>query len=87
MEPNFQPRAIQMKSITLKIEGMHCGGCADTIKGLVEKKPGVHAVAVSFENGEARILYDPQAVGEDQLIAVIQEPGFRVSGRDEASGG
>lgn len=71
-----------MKTTTLKITGMHCSGCANTIKALVEKQPGVQMVTVSFEEGQARILYDPKALGEDRLVAVVQQPGFRVVGRE-----
>jgi copper chaperone len=67
-----------MKTAAFKIEGMHCNGCADTIKALIEREPGVQMVAVSFEESRARILYDPRAVGEDRLVAVVQQPGFRV---------
>jgi copper chaperone CopZ len=70
-----------MKTTTFKIEGMNCGGCAETIKTLVEKQPGVQMATVSFDEGQARILYDPQAIGDDRLVAVIQEPGFKVVGR------
>ena len=70
-----------MKSVTLKIEGMHCNGCANTIRALVEREPGVQMATVSFDAGEARILYDAQTVAEDRLIAVVQTPGFRVVGR------
>lgn len=70
-----------MKTATLKIEGMHCNGCANTIKALVEREPGVQIVTVSFDEGQARILYDPQAIGEERLVAVVQQPGFRVVGR------
>ncbi|WP_244437867.1 MULTISPECIES: heavy-metal-associated domain-containing protein [unclassified Mesorhizobium] len=70
-----------MKTTTFKIEGMNCDGCANTIKTLVESEPGVQMATVSFEEGQARILYDPQSTGEDRLVAVIQKPGFRVAGR------
>ena len=71
-----------MKTATLKIEGMNCNGCANTIKALVERQPGVQMVTVSYDEGQARILYDPQAVDEDRLVAVVQQPGFRVVGRE-----
>jgi len=71
-----------MKTATLKIEGMHCDGCANTIKALVERQPGVQMATVSFAEGQARILYDPRAIGEDRLVAVVQQPGFRVVGRE-----
>ena len=70
-----------MKTTTFKIEGMHCDGCALTVKTLVEKEPGVKAATVSFKNSEARVLYDPQATNEDRLAATIERPGYRVVGR------
>jgi copper chaperone CopZ len=33
---------------------------------------------VSFDEGQARILYDPQSIGEDRLVDVVQDRGFRV---------
>ncbi len=71
-----------MKSVTLTIKGMHCDGCAQTIKGLIEREAGVRTAAVSFEGGEARILYDPAAVTEDRLVAAIEKPGYRVVARE-----
>ena len=70
-----------MKTAIFQIEGMNCDACANTIKCLVEKEPGVRMVAVSFGEREARVLYDPQAVGEERLVEAIQKPGFRVVGR------
>ncbi len=70
-----------MKSLILEIQGMHCDGCAETIKALVMREPGVKSVAVTFTGGEARILYDPAATSEDRLIAAVERPGFRVVGR------
>jgi copper chaperone CopZ len=70
-----------MKAATFTIEGMHCDGCASTIKTLVETQPGVRMAAVSFADRQARILYEPEAIDEDDLVATIQKPGFRVVGR------
>jgi copper chaperone CopZ len=70
-----------VKSVTFKVQGMHCDGCANTIKALVERAPGVKSVAVSFEAGEARVLYDPAATSEDTLVALVERPGYRVTSR------
>ncbi len=67
-----------MKTAILKIEGMHCDGCATTVKTVLEREPGVQMAAVSFAEGQARVLYDPQATVEDSLVAAIEKPGFRV---------
>jgi copper chaperone CopZ len=74
-------KEIVMKTAIFKIEGMHCDGCANTIETLVGKEPGVRLVSVSFAECQARVLYDPQAVGEERLVKAIQKPGFRVVGR------
>lgn len=70
-----------MKSVTLKIDGMHCDGCANTVKAVVQREPGVKTVTVTFEGGEARILYDPTTTDEERLIAAVERPGYRVTSR------
>jgi len=71
-----------MKTTIFKIEGMNCDGCAETIQSLIEKEPGVRMASVSFNDGMARVLYDPQSVQEGRLVDLIQKPGFRVIGRE-----
>lgn len=76
-----------MKTAVFKIEGMNCDACADTIKSLVEKQPGVRMASVSFSDQLARVLYDPQAVAEDRLVDAIQKPGFKVVAREATDEG
>ena len=76
-----------MKTAVFRIEGMNCDACANTIKNLVEKEPGVRMASVSFTDRQARVLYDPQAIQEDRLVAAIQKQGFRVVGREAAGEG
>lgn len=68
-----------MKSITLKVDGMRCEGCAATLQTLLGTEVGVQGVTVSHERGEARILFDPNKTTTEQLIAVAERPGFDVS--------
>jgi DNA-binding transcriptional MerR regulator/copper chaperone CopZ len=70
-----------MKTAEFRISGMHCGGCASTIKAVVERQPGVQAADVSYDQGHARILYDPQSIAEDRLAAAIEKIGYRVTAR------
>jgi copper chaperone len=70
-----------VNTLTLQIEGMHCDGCAAAIKAVVEREPGVKAASVSFKDGEARILYDPEATSAAQLVAAVGRLGYRVTGR------
>lgn len=70
-----------MKSVTLKVEGLRCDGCADRVRTRVSAEPGVKNTDVSFEQAQARVLFDPQATDEDRLVGVIQELGYRVVDR------
>ena len=86
---NAQATEHHMKATIFKIEGMNCDACANTIRSLVEKEPGVRMASVSFNDRQARVLYDPKFVEEERLVDAIQKPGFRVVGREavgEASG-
>jgi len=67
-----------MKSVILKIQGMHCDGCAQTIKSLVEREPGVKSAIVSFTSNEARVLYDPASTDEQRLVTAVEKAGFHV---------
>ena len=69
-----------MKTATFTIEGMHCDGCASTIKTLLDRQPSEQMATVSFAERQARVLYDPNAIDEDRLVAAIEKPGFRVAG-------
>lgn len=73
-----------MNTVTLQIEGMHCDGCAATIKAVVEREPGVKAATVTFKDNEARILYDPQATSAGRLVAAVGRLGYRVTGRSRS---
>jgi len=75
------PKGRNVKTATFKIDGMHCDGCARTIEALVSTEPGVRKATVSFKAQEARILFDPQALGEDQLAAAIRKAGYSVASR------
>ena len=60
---------------TLKIDGMHCDGCAARIQSLLSTQPGVREASVSFVDGAARLIFYPQAITEDRLIELA---GFSV---------
>ena len=68
-----------MKTVFLQIQGMHCDGCAETIKALLAVEAGVKASSASFKEGCARVLYDPEVVDERKLVAAIEKGGYKVS--------
>ena len=71
-----------MLSVKLRVAGMHCEGCAKTIKTLLDKEPGVQTSDVSYDDGCAQVLYDPGTTSEDRLVGVIEQAGFEIRGRE-----
>lgn len=68
-----------MKTMIFAVEGMHCDGCAATVRSLLEREPGVKAAQVSHADGNARVLFDPDLIDPSRLIATIERPGYRVT--------
>ena len=64
-----------MKTITLNIEGMHCGGCVKSVTRVLTELDGVQSADVQLE-GKANITFDANRVNVAQLIEVIEDAGF-----------
>ena len=65
-----------MSSITMKISGMNCDGCASRITKVLEKEPGVHKASVSYSTGTAEIRFNERSLNEQRLVGVIERAGF-----------
>jgi copper chaperone len=72
-----------MDLAVFKVDGMHCEGCADRIRTLLGKEPGVRAAVVSFAEGSAEVRYNPHTVSEAGLREIIETGGFHVRERPE----
>lgn len=68
-----------MATATLKLEGMRCEGCADRIRRLLGREPGVREARVSFEHSEAQVRYNPQRVATRRLVEIVEAAGFGAS--------
>lgn len=64
-----------MKTITLNIKGMHCGGCVKSVTRVLTELDGVQSADVQLE-GKANITFDENRVNVAQLIEVIEDAGF-----------
>src|SRR5215210_2252249 len=65
------------KTVTIKVEGMHCGGCSSSVAKALKATQGVEDVQVSLEKGEAVVKYDDQQVTVAKLRQVINDTGFK----------
>ena len=64
-----------MKTITLNIEGIHCGGCVKSVTRVLTELDGVQSADVQLE-GKANVTFDENRVNVAQLIEVIEDAGF-----------
>lgn len=68
-----------MDTVTLKITGMTCMGCVNSVKRVLQAVNGVDKVEVTLDPGQARVEYDPAAAGPAQLRAAIEDAGYEVA--------
>ncbi len=65
-----------MENTVIKVGGMSCQGCVKNISGVLGALAGVASAEVSLEAGEARVVYDAQAVSREALVGAIEDAGF-----------
>lgn len=68
-----------MQTETLKIHGMTCMGCVNSVRNVLEKIPGVSSADVSLEQKQVTVHYDATATGVDQFRSAIEGAGFEVA--------
>jgi copper chaperone CopZ len=64
----------------IRIEGMHCHKCEQSIAKALKSFPGVHEVEVDFPSSQASVLYDKDSVTVAQLMQSIAEAGYKPTG-------
>lgn len=66
-----------------QIQGMHCVGCAMTVDGVVEDLPGVKSATTNYARQVADVEYDENKVTDAQIIAAIQDAGYKAVSADQ----
>lgn len=67
-----------MKTLTLSVGGMTCGGCANSIKKSVGELSGVSSVDVDLSSNQVAVIYDDNQLGQDAIVEAIEDAGFDV---------
>jgi len=62
---------------TFHVEGMHCASCGLLIDDAVEELDGVTRSQTTVRSGRATVELDPQRCGPDDVVAAIEEAGYR----------
>jgi Cu+-exporting ATPase len=65
-----------MEKITLKIKGMHCQSCAQTIEKSLLKEKGIISASVNFSLEKAEIKYLPKEINKNKIKEIIKKAGY-----------
>ena len=66
------------QSVTLKIGGMHCAVCAQTIEKVLNKKEGVYKATVNLALETATVEYNAAQISLAGIKKVIRDVGYEV---------
>ena len=65
--------------VDIKVEGMVCQSCVQTIEGNVSKKKGVKEIKVSLKEKLASVTYDPRLTNPRRVADSIEDLGFEAT--------
>ncbi|MBX9916208.1 MAG: copper chaperone [Nitrosomonas sp.] len=67
-----------MQTATIKIKGMTCMGCVNSIKNVLKNVPGIAQLEVTLDPAQAIVQFDPENTSLNQLKETIIDAGFDV---------
>jgi copper chaperone CopZ len=68
-----------MSTTTITVEGMSCGGCANSVRAELTHIPGVVEVDVDISSGTVTIASDAP-VDSAAIRAAVEEAGYTLAG-------
>ena len=68
--------------VVLRVEGITCPGCAVDVESVLLDTDGVLTVSVSTTEDRIKINYDPNEIGEQQLVDRIRKLGLKITKQD-----
>ena len=68
-----------MQTTTIKITGMTCMGCVNSVKTVLNNLTGVTQVEASLDPAQAIVQYDPASTTVNLLKEAIIDAGFEVT--------
>jgi len=63
--------------LKVKIPSMDCAACALNIQSVLKRQAGVQQAQVSFDTKEAVVQYDATKISSENIIAAIDQTGFK----------
>ena len=73
----------EKQTVTLKLGGMSCASCAQTIERALARVPGVHQASVNLATELGTVTYDGSVVDVDRLKKAVEDTGYQVLEQQE----
>lgn len=70
------------REATVRITGMHCATCTDTVREAIASLRGVRDIRVNLATQKANFVYDPSLVTMAEIEKAVKESGYNVA-KDE----
>ena len=65
-----------MTTTMLKVEGMRCDGCAQSVRERLLAVPGVSNADVDLKQAQATVQHDPRRANAAALVKAVEAGGF-----------
>lgn len=78
--------SLETEKTIIKIGGMTCASCSQTIEKTLKNTAGVIEANVNLASEKATIEYNPQTIKYETLTKVIESTGYQALSKDEATG-
>ena len=72
-----------MTATTLKLKGMSCASCANSIETAIQQVPGVNSVQVNFAAEQASVEYDQRSTNLEAIQSAVADAGYEASERED----
>ena len=72
-----------MSATTLKLKGMSCASCANSIQTAIQQVPGVTGVQVNFAAEQASVEYDERNTNLEKIQAAVADAGYEANERKD----
>ncbi len=69
---------METKQTVLKIGGMHCAGCVNSIQNYVSKLDGVKKCEVNLASQKVLLEFDPSVVDLSKIESAVRTAGYSV---------
>lgn len=70
-------------SVILKVNGMTCEGCENTVSKSIETLDGIKEVSTSYIDSSSVVIYDSSLISINLIREKIDETGYEVTGIED----